>query len=196
MKTFELNGQIRAKVGAVTAKISRAEGTTPAVLYHGQTEPVHFTVSNLELEKLLRSADTHLVHLNINGDTHKAVLRETQFHPVSDAPLHVDFYGVTDSLPVVVSLPIHFQGTSPGVLAGGTMVKKLRKLKVKGLLSQLPEKVVVQIGDLELGKTIKVKDLKFEGFNIITPSSAAVVTIDIPRSLRGDKAAEATPAKK
>lgn len=196
MKTFELKGQIRAKVGAVTAKVSRSEGTTPAVLYHGQTEPVHFTVSNLELEKLLRSADTHLVHLDINGTTHKAVLRETQFHPVSDAPVHVDFYGVTENIPVVVSLPIHFQGTSPGVLAGGTMVKKLRKLKVKGLLSQLPEKVVVEIGNLELGKTIKVKDLNFTGITIMTPGSAAVVTIDIPRSLRGDKAPEAAPAKK
>jgi large subunit ribosomal protein L25 len=196
MKTFELQGQIRAKVGAITAKTSRTAGQIPAVLYHGQTEPVHFTVSNLELEKLLHSADTHLVHLNIDGNTHKAVLRETQFHPVSDAPMHADFYGVSEANPVVVSLPINFLGNSKGVLAGGTLVKKLRKLKVKGLLSKLPERVNVDISELELGKTIKVKDLNFEGIQIITPASAAVVTIDIPRSLRGDKAAEAAPAKK
>lgn len=196
MKTFELKGQIRAKVGAVTAKISRANGEIPAVLYHGQTEPVHFTVSNLELEKLLGSPDTHLVQLDLNGTAHKAVLRETQFHPVSDAPIHVDFYGVSESQPVTVGLPLQFQGNAKGVLAGGTLVKKLRTLKVKGLLSKLPERLVVDIADLELGKTIKVKDLNFEGVTIITPGSAAVVTIDIPRSLRGDKAAEATPAKK
>jgi large subunit ribosomal protein L25 len=196
MKTFELQGQIRATVGAITAKTSRAAGEIPAVLYHGQTDPVHFTVKTLELEKLLRSADTHLVHLNINGKTHQAVLRDTQFHPVSDAPIHADFYGVSEANPVVVSLPIQFNGNAKGVLAGGTLVKKLRKLKVKGLLSKLPERVNVDIADLELGKTIKVKDLNFEGFQIITPASAAVVTIDIPRSLRGDKAAEAAPAKK
>lgn len=196
MKTFELKGQVRSSLGAVNAKESRTQGMVPAVLYHGQSEPVHFNVSNLELEKLLASADTHIVHINIDGATHKAVLRETQFHPVSDAILHVDFYGVIENVPVEVSLPIQLNGSSKGVLAGGTLVKKLRKLKVKGVLANLPERINLDITELELGKTIKVKDLSFEGFTVTTPSSAAVVTIDIPRSLRGDKAPEATPGKK
>jgi len=195
MKTFELKGHPRNHLGSVDAKQSRLQGMIPAVLYHGQQEPIHFNVEALEMGKLLSSADTYLIQVDLQGKSHKAVLRETQFHPVSDALIHADFYGVIDDQPFEVSLPIQYNGSAKGVLAGGILVKKLRKLKVKGLASQLPEKIQLNIADLELGKTIKVKDLAIEGITITTPASAAVVTIDIPRSLRGDKATLETTQK-
>jgi large subunit ribosomal protein L25 len=189
MKTLELKGQARTSLGSTDAKSARLSGKVPAVLYQGKTEPVHFYTDALDMGKLLASPETYLIHLNIEGSTRKAVLRETQFHPVSDALIHVDFYGVSDDVPFEVSLPLQFNGSAKGVLAGGTLVKKMRRLKVKGTIGTLPDHIDINIADLELGKTIKVKDLKLDNINITTPASAAVVTIDIPRSLRGDKAA-------
>ncbi len=195
MKTFEISGQVRDQVGATQAKATRHNGMVPAVMY-GEGENLHFDVPTLVLEKLLSSSDTHLIKVDLQGKTHTAVLREVQYHTVSDEIIHIDLYAVKENKPFEVSLPILFQGTSKGVLAGGTLVKKLRSLKVVGTIETLPERVTVDISSLELGKTIKVKDISVEGITIRTASSAAIVTIDIPRSLRGDKAAEATPGKK
>jgi large subunit ribosomal protein L25 len=195
MKTFEISGQVRDQVGATQAKATRHNGMVPAVMY-GEGENLHFDVPTLVLEKLLSSSDTHLIKVDLQGKTHTAVLREVQYHTVSDEIIHIDLYAVKENKPFEVSLPILFQGTSKGVLAGGTLVKKLRSLKVVGTIETLPERVTVDISNLELGKTIKVKDISVEGITIRTASSAAIVTIDIPRSLRGDKAPEATPGKK
>jgi large subunit ribosomal protein L25 len=196
MKTLELKGQARTSLGSTDAKSARLSGKVPGVLYQGKSEPVHFYTDALDMGKLLGSPDTYIIHLDIDGVVRKAVLRETQFHPVSDDLIHADFYGVSDDKPFEVSLPIQFNGTSKGVLAGGTLVKKMRRLKVKGTIATLPDHIDINIAHLELGKTIKVKDLNLANINITTPSSAALVTIDIPRSLRGDKAASADSGKK
>jgi large subunit ribosomal protein L25 len=161
----------------------RRSGLVPAVIY-GQGEPSPVNVDFQALTKLLHSPETYVVSLDIDGKSTNAVVREAQFHSVNDRVLHVDFLRVTDSQPVEVELPIKLVGTSVGVLGGGRLVPMLRKMKVKGLVSNLPDKVEVDISTLEMGKTIRVGEVQIEGINITSPASAGIAIIEIPRAVK------------
>jgi large subunit ribosomal protein L25 len=186
MKTFEISCRKRSLSGTTGANNVRKSGDVPCVMY-GAGEPVHLVSTLLQLEKLLASPETHLVKITLeeDGSIHNSIVKEVQVHPVTDEVTHMDFFRVTDDKPIEVQLPIKFKGTSVGVIAGGTLLKKLRKLKVKGLLKDIPAYLDVDISTLDLGKTIKVMDVSFENLTVTTPGSATIASIEIPRSLRG-----------
>jgi large subunit ribosomal protein L25 len=183
MKTVELKGTGRSATGKSAMKKIRSAGNVPAVIY-GQGEPVSVEVGFQALHKVLHSPDTFVVKLDIDGKVTSAIVREAQFHPVSDSVLHVDFLRVTENEPVEVELPIQLVGTSKGVLAGGRLVPMLRKLKVRGLVTKLPEKVQIDITNLDLGKTIRVGEVDLEGITITSPASAGIAIIEIPRAVK------------
>ena len=183
MKTIELKGSTRNETGKAAMKKIRRAGLVPAVIY-GQGEPTPVSVDFQGLQKILYSPETYVVNLDVDGKNTDVVIRETQFHPVNDRVLHVDFLRVTDAQAVEVDLPIKLTGTSKGVLGGGRLVPMLRKMKVKGFVNALPDKVEVDITNLEMGKTIRVGEVTLEGINITSPASAGIAIIEIPRAVK------------
>lgn len=191
MKTIEITAATRSGSGKTAAKDIRNAGKVPCVIY-GNGDPVHFSADYLSLERALYSPETFLVKLTVDGTAMDAVIREAQFHPVTDRILHVDFYRVVSERPVVVELPIRLTGTAAGVVKGGILQPLMRKLKVSGLISSLPEQVTIDVTPLELGKTIKVESLNIEGLTIVSPAAAGVATVLVPRSAKTEEATAVT----
>ncbi|MCS7073816.1 MAG: 50S ribosomal protein L25 [Bacteroidia bacterium] len=186
MKSIEVKGTTRPTVGKSSVRETRKAGMVPCVLYgSGINQNIAIPVN--EIKKAIYTPDTMLVKLDIDGTLYNTIIREIQFHPVSDEVIHADFYVVQEDKPITVSLPVQLVGSSIGVQAGGKMLQKLRKATVKGLFKNLPERVKVDVSGLDLGKTLKVGDVSYEGFVITNSPNAAICTVEIPRSLRTAK---------
>lgn len=187
MKTFELNGTLRTDLGKKATKAVRAAGCVPCELY-GVGENVHFTCTNGDLRKLIYTPEIYVVNLNIEGKEVKAVMREIQFHPVTDKVLHIDFYQVTEEKPVVMEVPVKLEGLAAGVRAGGKLSLEMRKLRVRGVYTQIPENLVINVENLELGKTIQVRALDFENIEVLNAANAVVCAVKLTRAARGAQA--------
>jgi large subunit ribosomal protein L25 len=183
MKIIEIVGFKRANLGKKNAQQLRQDAMVPSVLYGG-AEQIHFHVPMIMFRELVYSPNVFEVHVTIDGVKHRAVLQDYQMHPVSEVLLHADFLELQEGKEVKMDIPVKFVGSSPGVLAGGTLVTKLRKLKVKALPENLPDFVEVNIADLELGKSIKVGKVEAAGYRILSDKLAPVATVTIPRGLR------------
>lgn len=197
MKTFELAGQVRTDLGKQAVKAIRQADNIPAIIYGGAQETVadHFIVSNADVRKLIYSPEVFMVELNIDGKKHKSILQDIQFHPVTDNILHLDFLRVYDDRPMTVELPVVLEGLAPGVRAGGRMALDMRKLKVKGLLANMPEKLTIDVSKLELGQTIQVGELNFDGLELLNGAKAVVCRVQLTRAARGAAAAEKAAKK-
>ena len=197
MREFSINGSARQVVGKKATKEVRNNGLVPCVLYgekrdaNGLPEATHFVVSAKEIDKIYFTPHVYLVNINLDGVEHKAIVKEVQCHPVKDNVLHVDFYEVTPEKPIVMAVPIAPQGLAEGVRAGGKLVAMVRKLKVKALYTQIPEKLTIDVTNLQLGKSIKAGELSFEGLELVTPKEVVVVTVKMTRAAMGAAAAAA-----
>ena len=197
MKQISINGTARTELGKKAAKAIRNSGNAPCVLYgekkdaNGQPEAIHFSVSEKEINKLIYTPHIYLVDINIDGEDHKGILKEVQFHPVKDNVLHVDFLEVHAEKPIVMGVPIAPQGLAEGVRAGGRLITMVRKLNVKALYSAIPEKLNIDVTALQLGKSIKVGDLHFENLELVTPKEVIVCTVKMTRAAMGAAAAAA-----
>jgi len=189
MKTLEIIGFKRANLDSASLNEIRDSGNVPCVVYGpGIPEQIHFHSPAILFRDLIYTPDVHLVELNIEGTIITAVLKEAQFHPVSEVLLHADFMAFTEDKPIKFEIPVKIEGSSPGIAKGGKLEFKTRKLKVKGLAKNLPDYIVTNISNLDLGKSFKVAELQPEGFEILTSPNVSIVTIGIPRALRGKKA--------
>ncbi|MGY6521246.1 MAG: 50S ribosomal protein L25/general stress protein Ctc [Mongoliitalea sp.] len=189
MKSLEIIGFKRANLDSASLKEIREEGNVPCVVYGPAIEgQIHFYTPAILFRDLVYTPDVHMVDLNIEGTKMKAVLKDAQFHPVSETLLHADFLAFSEDRAIKFEIPVDIVGTSPGIQKGGKLEIKTRKLAVKGLASNLPDKIKVDISKLDLGKSFKVSELTAEGFEILTSPNVSIVTIGIPRALRGKKA--------
>jgi large subunit ribosomal protein L25 len=184
MKQHEIVGFKRANLGKSEAQRLRAEGYVPSVLYGGP-EQVHFYAPVILFRELLYTPDIYEVTLNIEGDIYKAVLQDSQFNPVNDAIIHADFLQLVDGKKVKVDVPIKLVGTSVGVMQGGKLNLKLRKLRVEGLSKDIPDYIELDVSKLELGKSVKVEAVKADGYAILSSPSNPIASVEIPRALRG-----------
>lgn len=184
MKTFELAGELRENLGKKSAKVYRKEGVVPCVIYGGE-EVVHFNVGKEAVRKLIYTPEIFLVNLKINNKTCTAILKDLQFHPVTDNLLHIDFLQVAADKPIVIEVPVVLEGLAEGVKAGGKLSLESRKLKVKGLYKNVPEKLVVNIESLGLGKTIQVGELSFENLELLNAKNNVVCAVKLTRAARG-----------
>jgi large subunit ribosomal protein L25 len=184
MKKVEVVGFLRNSLGTKSAKDLRNEALAPCVLYGGQ-ENVHFAVPMILFRDLIYTPEVAEVELNIEGKIYRAILQDASFHPVSEMILNVDFLEIVEGKEIKIDVPVKVIGTSPGVLKGGKMVQKLRKVTLRGLVENIPDFVTADITGLDLGQTVKVSKLKVEGVAILNSPSNPVATIDIPRALRG-----------
>ena len=184
MKTIQINAVKRDQFGKKAAKAIRREGMIPCVLYGGG-ETVAFSVDPRAVKPLVYTPNSYIVELNIDGKTEPVVLRETQFHPVREEILHMDFYRVQNDKPVVIAIPVRLTGNAEGVKVGGKLQLATRKLIVSGMLDKLPDELKIDVTPLGVGKTIFVGDLKFDGLKFITPATTAVCAVRVTRASRG-----------
>ncbi len=181
MKTIAIKGDPRNQLGKSANKGVRAKGQVPCVLYGGD-EVIHFSAYEADFKNLVYTPNAYLVRLNINGQFHMAKLQDIQYHPVSEAILHADFMYVSEDKPVKMDIPVKITGNSPGVRAGGKLIVKIKKLKVQALIKDLPEFIVADISNLEIGKNIRVKNLAGENFQLLDAPENSVVSCTATRA--------------
>jgi large subunit ribosomal protein L25 len=184
MKTIEIIGYNRANLGKAEAKRLRAQGQVPCVIYGGE-EQVHFSAPMILFRELIYTDQAHFVHLNIEGREFSAILKEAQFHPVSEVILHVDFLQLFEGKPMKMLIPVHFEGVSPGVAKGGSLIKKRRNLLIKALPKNFPDFITVDIAKLDFGHAIKVGDITESNFEILDSKISSIAVVEMPRALRG-----------
>ncbi len=183
MKSIAISGSLRENVGKRDAKELRYQGKVPAVLYGGEKQ-YHFAVSAADLKPAIYTPDVHFIDLDIDGDKHRAIIQETQFHPLTDQLRHVDFLLLNDKKEVSVNIPIKLTGTSPGVKMGGKLVQKLRNLRVKALPNALPQYIEVPLDALEVGKSVRVEEIQLENAKVLNNSDDTIVSVIMSRALR------------
>ena len=195
MKSIAINGSLRTEIGKKATKSVRKADAVPCVLYGAQKDAngnqvaTHFTVTNDELRNLVYTPHIYVVDLTIDGKTVNAIMKDIQFHPVTDKILHVDFYQIDEAKPIVMEVPVTLDGLAEGVKAGGKLALQVRKLKVKALYNVIPERLVIDVTNLGLGKTIKVGELSYEGLELLNAKEAVVCAVKLTRAARGAQAA-------
>lgn len=191
MRTIDVKGQARPETGKKSTRDIRKAGAVPCNLYgskkdeNGNIISTPFTVTNEGLRNLIYTPHIYTVNLDIDGQTCKAIMKEIQFHPVKDNVLHVDFYQITEDQPIVMEVPVQLEGLAEGVRAGGKLQLQVRKLKVKATYDKIPERLVVNVSSLGLGKTIKVGELSFEGLEILNAKETVVCAVKLTRAAMG-----------
>ena len=197
MKEIEVKGQKRTDLGKKAAKAMRKEGLIPCNLYgeaknaDGAPEALSIACPMSELRKIVYTPHIYVIKLVIDGEERTAILKELQFHPVTDALLHVDFYKVNDQKPITVGIPVKLNGLAQGVRDGGRMNLSIRKIDVTAKYQSIPEHLDIDVTAMTIGKSIKVGDLHFEGLEMATSKNVVVCSIKATRKSIAASQAEA-----
>ncbi|MEI7726641.1 MAG: 50S ribosomal protein L25 [Bacteroidota bacterium] len=185
MKTVSLSGSLRENVGKKDAKMHRKEFKVPCVMYGGK-EQIHFVADEKALMKIMHTPIAYIFELSVDGKKHSTIVQDVQYHPVTDRMLHVDFMQIIPEKPVIIGIPIKVIGVAPGVLRGGRLIKKMRKLVIKALVQNLPDEITVSIDGLEIGDSVKVSDMVLENVTFLDPASNVIVGVRTARSVVED----------
>lgn len=215
MKTFKLNAEPRTALGKKATKALRNESKIPVVLNGGEVVDLPYngtlaegekvvelcnnkgiittdlTVNTEDVRKLIYSPDIFAIELNVNGKVKNAILKDLQFHPVTDKVLHIDLLEVSEKKPVVIEVPVKLEGHAEGVKAGGKLTLSMKKLKVSAIFTAIPERIVVNVDNIQLGQSLKVGDLHYEGLELVNAKNAVVCAVQLTRAARGAQAAAA-----
>ena len=201
MKEINVTGQKRTDVGKKATKALRKEGLVPCNLYgekkgeNGLPEALSFAVAANELRKIVYTPHIYVINLIIDGESHTAIMKELQFDPVSDALLHIDFYEVNDQKPITIGIPVKLNGLAQGVRDGGRINLSIRKINVTAPYQAIPEHLDIDVTNLQLGKSIKVGELSYEGLQLLNAKEAVVCAVKLTRAARGAQAAAASGKK-
>ena len=180
MKSVEIQGNERTNFGSKYAQLERKAGNVPCVIYGGEA-PIHFSAPTLAFKGLVYTAEAKTAKVTVGATTVEAVIQDLQFHPVTDQLIHIDFIQLVEGKPVTMDIPVVLHGQALGVLNGGKLKSVLRKLSLRAIPGQLPESIDLDINDLRIGKSIRVSDVKPEGFEILNASTAVIVTVQKAR---------------
>lgn len=197
MKEIELTGKVRTDLGKKASKQLRKEGLVPCNLYgekkdeNGKPVAFSFVSPMSELRKIVYTPHIYVIKLVIDGEVHTAVMKELQFHPVTDALLHVDFYEVNEQKPITIGVPVKLNGLAQGVRDGGRINLSIRKINVTAPFQIIPEHLDIDVTNLQLGKSIKVGELSFEGLSLATPAEVVVCSVKATRASKSAAAAAA-----
>jgi len=195
MKSIAISGSPRENVGKRDAKVLRYEGKVPAVLYGGKTQ-THFAVSAADLKPVIYTPVVQFIDITVAGATTQAIIQDIQFHPLTEQILHVDFLELDEEKPIAIEIPVRLTGTSPGVKMGGKLVQKLRKLRIKALPKDHLDNIDVSIEGLEVGKSVRVADLKLGKLIITNAMEDTIVSVTTSRALRQAEQDAAAGVKK
>lgn len=183
MKSLTIKGSKRESVGKKATKALRNAGEVPCVVYGGK-EAVHFHAPEISFKNLVYTPDVHTVNLELNdGTTLNAVLQDIQFHPVTDAILHMDFYQFEEDQPITMEIPVETEGIPKGVKNGGVLRFNLRRLYVRGLAKHLPDTILVNITKLKIGNKLYVTDATSEDYKILHPDNTVICQVRTSRNV-------------
>ncbi len=182
MKTVSLSGSLRENVGKKDARKNRRAFKVPCVMYGGK-EQVHFVADEKILMKIIHTPVAHIINLEVGGNTFNTIVQDVQYHPVTDRMMHADFLQILPGKPVTIGVPIVVTGTAPGVLRGGKLIKKMRKLIVRSEMENLPDDITVSIDNLEIGDSVKVSDLSLDKVAFLDVPSNVVVGVRTARTV-------------
>ncbi len=176
MRLLEIKGTIRKDTGKKYTKKLREEGYVPCVLYGGEKN-IHFSALEKSFKDLVYTHHVHIINLDLEGNSYKAILRNIQFHPVTDKIQHIDFVEVFEDVPTIVEIPVELTGNSIGLKNGGKVRQRRRSLKVKGLIKDMPDTLEIDMTDIDIGDYIKIGDLLYDNLEILTPARVMVVGV-------------------
>ena len=194
MKTFDLKGTVRTDLGKKATKKVRKDELVPCVLY-GIGDPIHFTGNEKEYGQVIYTPNSFQINLDIDGKVYAAIMKDIQFHPVSDRILHIDFLRVEEGKPISISIPVRLEGFAKGVQQGGKLKLEMRRVKVSGIISTLPDELLLDVTEVEVGQTIKVRDLTYTDFNILDPKNAVIASVKTTRAAKGTAETPAAETK-
>ena len=195
MEVVKVSGDVRENLGKKASKDARRNGKVPAVVY-GIGGPVHFSIDPLSVRDLVYTPEFKLAELNVGGEVYRTIVKDYQFHPVTDELRHIDFLALEDGRTIKVEVPVTFEGTSPGVRGGGKLQVSVRRIKIKTTPEHLVDHVSLNISKLELGQSIRVRDIPpIEGVEIQNPGGQPIATVEVPRALRSAATAEKKAAE-
>jgi large subunit ribosomal protein L25 len=194
METVAVNGTIRTEVGKKATKAVRKQGQVPCVIYGGD-KVIHFTSIPSAYKHLIFTPEFKLVEITLDGTAYKCILKDAQYHPVSDEIVHMDFLQLIDGQNIIVNIPLSFKGVSPGVKAGGKLVSKLRTIKIKTTPDQIVNQLFVDISEVTLGNSVRVRDVEVtDKMLVMNPGATPVASVEIPRALKSAGASEEADA--
>jgi len=199
MKTYEISGVERESLGKKETKLLRSAGLVPCVIYGGE-KVIHFSAEEAAFKHAIYTPNVYIMNITVGDRAIKAIIQDVQFHPVTDSLLHVDFLEINDAENVNIEIPVKLNGFAKGVAKGGKLQLSMRRLRVSGLLANLPDELNIDVTNVELGKSIKVGELNFENLEILNAKNAVVCTVKLTRAARAaakeEKAAAAGGKKK
>ena len=196
MKEINVKALKRETTGKKATKQLRKEGLVPCNIYgeskdaNGKPAAMAFAISARDLRKVIYTPNVYVVNIDLEGEPHTAVIKELQFHPTTDAVLHVDFYEVNETKPITIGIPVHLVGLAQGVRDGGRMNLSIRKINVTAPYKNIPEFLDVDVTDLRIGKSIKVGQLSYEGLEMATSKEVVVCSVKMTRAASKNAAAE------
>ncbi len=195
MQAVAFKGEIRTLGKKKAANALRKEGRIPAVLYGGKDQ-IHFSTTHNAVKALIFTPEFKIADLNLDGQSYRCIVKDIQWHPVTDEILHIDFLTLVDGHPVKVELPVRFIGDSPGIRGGGKLQQAVRRIKVKANPENLVDELVLDITGLALGQSIRVRDIDaIDGIEVLNPPGTPVATVEVPRALRSAEMEEAKAAE-
>lgn len=184
MEYVTIKGEVREKLGKKWAKAARNEGLIPCVLYGGD-DIVHFTTTPAQVKNLVFTPAFKVAKIEVNGQSYDCILKDIQFHPVTDGIMHIDFLRLVEGSPVKLQVPVRFVGASPGVKLGGKLQQNVRRIKIKTTPEYMVDVLELDVSKLEMGQSIRVRDIKpKEGIEIMQAPGTPVATVEVPRSMR------------
>lgn len=196
MEAVTVSGQIRTDVGKKATKAIRNAGQVPAVLY-SKDKTVHFATTQKAVKSLIYTPKFKVAEVDVEGKTYRAIVKDIQFDPVTDDIVHLDFLHLVEGHPVKLEVPVRFNGTAPGMRAGGKLLRLMRRIKIKTTPEKMVNELSLDITSLELGQSIRVRDIApVDGVEIMSPAGAPVGIIEVPRALRSAATAEKKAAGK
>ena len=190
METVAVNGTIRTEVGKKATKAVRKVGEVPCVIYGGE-KVIHFSSAPSAFKHLIFTPDFKLAEITLDGTAYKCILKDAQYHPVTDEIVHLDFLQLIADQKISVNIPVGFKGVSPGVKEGGKLVSKLRTVNIKTTPDNIVNKLFVDISEVELGGSIRVRDVEItDAMEIMNPPAQPIASVEVPRALKSEEAGE------
>lgn len=176
MDSIQLEAASR-DTGSSASKKIRKEGFVPCVLYGHDVDPVHFKVKETDLHPLIYTKELHQVEVEVNGDSWECILKDLDYHPVTDHPIHVDFQVLHPDREVKVYVPVNTEGVSEGQDRGGELVQLFTEVEIKALPENIPSRITVNVEELDIGDSIHVEDLEVPGAEILLEPDQTVVSV-------------------
>ena len=181
MKSLAISVIEREKVGKSNTRSLRNQGNVPCVLYGGEKQVCFYAHEN-DFRNLVNTPDVYVVELDISGKKTRAIMKDIQFHPVTDRILHIDFLEVFEDKEITISIPVILNGLAIGVRNGGNLMFRRRKIITRALIENMPDAIELDIEHLKIGQFIYIKDLDQDGCEFLAPDNAVVVGVKTARA--------------